>query len=266
LFALGAGCFTKPPPPSPEPGCDPEAPFTSIGPVSELNTPALEGGLRLSEDERVAYFHRQTGTKFDVWSARRDDVGQQFGPAAIVIQDARDLVWPTVTSDQLTIVVGSTEDLFVAVRDTPEGLFGTPTLVAGVSSTDPAVATPWLAGTDQLLYFTRYAPEGAIHVTRWPETDTGQVQSVETALQEVGPVVSRDDRLIYFARGSPVQTEILMARRDDPEEPFGAGFEVAELKSPMEDVPTWLSGDRCRLYFESTRTGNRELYIAERSL
>ncbi|CAN5330027.1 hypothetical protein BH09MYX1_BH09MYX1_32180 [soil metagenome] len=60
--------------------CNASAPFTSIKPILELDTPGIEEHPRLSADERTVVFQRAAGT-YVVFTATRADRFQAFSAA-----------------------------------------------------------------------------------------------------------------------------------------------------------------------------------------
>jgi hypothetical protein len=67
-------------------------------------------------------------------------------------------------------------------------------------------------------------------------------------------VISADGLSLYFAsnragsQGSTNSSDVWVARRQTKADAFGTPTNVAELSSPDEDIPSWLSADGCRMY------------------
>jgi hypothetical protein len=83
------------------------------------------------------------------------------------------------------------------------------------------------------------------------------------------PVPSTDELALYFYTmrdlGPP---DIWVAQRSAANVPFNQPTKVDELCTDHEDRPSWLSPDRCVLYFVSDRTGGKgglDIYVARRT-
>ena len=93
---------------------------------------------------------------------------------------------------------------------------------------------------------------------------------LNTVSIDEAPVLSEDGLTIYWASdradgNAKGGYDIWTAKRSTKEQQFSGIKTVAELNTPEGEVPTWLSKDGCRLYFEGYRSGARDLYVAERS-
>jgi hypothetical protein len=53
-----------------------------------------------------------------------------------------------------------------------------------------------------------------------------------------------------------------MAQRASAMDPFSSLMNVTELNSPDSDLPSFVTSDRCTLYFSSTRSGTLSAYVA----
>jgi hypothetical protein len=242
--------------------CDPMTPFTSIRPLDELNGPDADGGLRLSDDELLAFFHTNTQGPFRVWTSRRMQREVPFDPPTRLFDV--DALWPVVSSDLLTLVYNDygVANLQLSMRGTTAEPFAPGTQIPGLATAGIEQAG-MLNRETSALYFTR---DGSIMWTPWPTDGSVQmVASVETAAAEGKTALSSDGRVMYFVRASTSE-DILVAVRSDPfADAFGPAIAVAELNTVTNDAPTWLSVDQCRLYFESDRSGGYEIYVAERA-
>ena len=89
---------------------------------------------------------------------------------------------------------------------------------------------------------------------------------------DASPVVSRDGLSLYFSSSRPAPvglgaTNIWVATRTSRGVPFNSPVIVANVNSPAEEYPGFISGDGCRLYMSSTRAGGRggqDLYVASK--
>jgi Tol biopolymer transport system component len=146
--------------------------------------------------------------------------------------------------------------------------FGTPAPLTAVNSTDDE-AQPYFTPGNQQIWFGR---NGAIAMA--VATSTGfatptLVSELNTLGSQTFPVPSADGLYIYFAsdrNGSgSASIDVFLARRASTTDQFGIPTTVAEVSSSVEDDPTWLSPDGCRLYISSMRSGTMEIYVASRS-
>jgi hypothetical protein len=92
------------------------------------------------------------------------------------------------------------------------------------------------------------------------------VTSLDSPQFEQGATLSYDDHVMYFGQTDPTAgMEIMVAERPDAQAAFASPVPVTALNTMDDETPTWLSPDLCRLYFESARTGDFDLYVAERT-
>jgi len=245
------------------PQCDVFAPFDSITPLAALNGPGGDGGLRLTDDERTAYFHSNRSGVHAIYSATRASRSHAFGAPVLLYSEAVNLYWPFPLRDQTQMVFDDDGDIVGVSRASTADAFGSRTVV--VSSPLPD-AHPYVVRDS--LYFTRFNQEGAIYVASWPGgVVAGTVGGLETFEEERSPTVAADERTIYFGRRNGTgDLDVWTAHRADASLGFVAPVRVAELTTGTDESPTWLSPDGCRLYFEATRTGNFDLFVAERAL
>ena len=242
--------------------CDPFAPFETITLVDSLNTPFLDGGVRLTSDELVAYWHSERGGLYEGWTAQRATRDQPFGMATKFVASTF-MLWPTLTEDELTMVYTNNADLLLTTRATLTDVFPNGTGIAAVT-TAVIESSPFLGPLGATLYFNR--SPGVLLAAPWPVTGPGQtIAELDTTAAEVAPVLSADERVIYFSRFSvTADLDTWVAVRDNPASQFGTAQVVPELNTGGADNPTWLSPDLCRLYFESSRSAQFDLYLAER--
>jgi len=245
--------------------CSPSSPFTTVRPISELNTATeIDGALRLTPDERTACFHAQRGGgMFTVYFASRADRTLPFEQPTVGLTGVTfDVYWPALTSDALTLFADDTAEVYLSNRADRSQPFSGVAGIGGVS-TPGTETTPFLTIAGDRLYFTR---DGAVYETPWPQPGpVAMVAGLDTLAVERAAVLSLDEHVVYFARKVGATEHIFVATRPDRQSPFTNVAAVAEVSSPMDEAPTWLSPDLCRLYFESARTGVYDIYIAERT-
>ncbi len=137
---------------------------------------------------------------------------------------------------------------------------------------------PYARGDGQVLYFTspKPAPGDQANTNIWRAFFAGDAfmgvelaRDIDTKGGERAPVVSEDDRVIYYAStlASAVDYDIYVATRPSRDDPFGAPTRIPEVSSTSFDFPTWVSPDLCTLYFKSLRSGKGadDIYVAKRT-
>lgn len=265
-----------------EPACDPSKPFGSPREVPGINTPENELNLWSSEDEKTVYvtaIRSAVAARYDVYTASRASTTSAFG-ALVAMNDVNvsdsNTSDPTLTADGLTIIFASQRpvtsdgglDLFTASRSSATTAFGAASALANVNGpTDEQ--NPFLVA-DGLELFWNVSVDGGfemLHAVRGTGGSFGAPETAGLGNPSSNPVLSRDGLTIFYAVGSGADIEIWTAHRSARGAPFIDATRVAELSSPVRDVPQWLSPDGCRLYFMSNREGGPggyDQWVAER--
>lgn len=265
-----------------------DEPFGTPGPVTELETPFNESGLRLSPDGLTAFFSsdRPGGVGAnDFYTATRVDLASPFGSIqrlANVSSPAED--WdPTVSGDGLVLLFGSTrapgsgsdQQLYGAKRASASASFGAPAPLP-VSTLGVQDHQPFLREDGAVLYWSS-ARSGVWDIYRASVAggSFGPAQAVDeldSPSQEWCPIVTPDDLVVYFAsdRGGPGTLgdfDVWRASRASTSEPFSNLAPVTEVSSSGIDLPCFVSADDCTLYVTSARPGGSgefDLYVARR--
>jgi len=265
--ACGRINFDPLPGPDAAPRCDPSAPFTSVTALDELNSPVDgQGGVRLTSDELVAMWHTtRMGSPYTLYMAMRTSRFVPFDPPFDTTIPG---FFPSLSADRLTLVFDDFVDLKVATRMIDAEPFGTSTKLPVVNTSAQEVAS-LLDASETLLYFTRSAATQDMFVADWPPTMEKPIAELNSAVDyESSPTISADGLTIYYAQraATATQADIWTARRASKDVPFEQPSRVADVSSPDEDSPDWLSPDNCRLYIESRRGASVDyrLYVAER--
>jgi hypothetical protein len=256
------------------PACDPTKPFGAPTLVPGVNTAEDEYTARLSADELTVYVSANLSGVgvggFDLYSATRTQAQGTFGsltPLA-ALNGVTDDRFPTVTADGLTLYMDrDSADFYVATRASTAAAFGAPALAASLNATffDGA---PYVLDDGQTVYF--YSGRGSADANSDLYRATRGVNGFDTpvAITELNntsggveanddmPAVTPDELTIFFASGrtsggAQGQRDIWTARRANKADAFGAPTNVAELNTALEDFPTWVSADGCRLVFTS---------------
>jgi hypothetical protein len=273
---------------APNPTCDPTAPFTKVEPLTELNTDGDENWINLSADELVALVVRApagTGPDGrDVFRTTRATRTSPFGPLQPIteINTAREEDNPTLTADGLALYFHRTPEgaplsvanLWVARRATTTSPFDASPL--SQFNTDLPENDPFVTPDERTLYFTSYRDAGHARLfrSRWtgsefgPPTILSNLEVFDAGTSLIQAVPSSDGLVLYFAALMESGSDIFVATRATPADEFGSPIAVSGVNTDSPELPTWLSPDRCRLYFMSEREGGigRDLYMASRSL
>jgi WD40 repeat protein len=280
--------------------CDVDAMFgdpvevPGLGPSTVLAKSV--GGMRLSSDYQTAYFEATNGPDNvgygydDLYTASRDSPTSAFAYVALMvgsgINTQADQFDPTVSGDGLTLVfasgkpAGDPVHLYYgvrALRSEPFTGMGPMIDVNDLSATYDE--SPFLREDGLALYFasSRVAANNmdVYRSERQATIDSGSpafgspvpVLHINTTFSELAPVVTPDDLVIYFASdrtgtNAQGQHHIWMASRNSTNDPFSQPINVSELNSSATELPTFVTRDRCVLYFASTRSQTLKEYQA----
>lgn len=261
--------------------CKPAAPFTSIKPLTELNTTGDDQHPRLSPDEKTVVFQRQQ-PGFVVFTASRADRLSTFSAPVSIAELAvgGDAADPTLDSSGLRIVFASgrvggvgSYDLWVATRTSVGSAFSAPTVLTGLNGT-AIDHYPNFAGAGA-LYFSSVRPTGLGSEDIYRSAVNGSVISAPVLVAglsgagyDAAPAVTPDELLAYVETSitddAGTSSTIFVSSRASTAAPWPTPTVVAELRN-AESIPTWISADGCRLYFSSNRSGNWDLWVAERT-
>ena len=156
-----------------------------------------------------------------------------------------------------------------ATTGTPYGMANAiPAFSGGVTSYEDRF--PYLVGTT--LYFASRAASATDRRTLFsaPTNASGisgmptPVPGIDLTKDNNAPVVSLDEKTIYFAR-SGAETHVFVATRGASNTDFGPATKLPNINVKDVVVPTALSADGCELYFHTVATGERQMpYVARR--
>jgi hypothetical protein len=239
--------------------CDPTAPFTEIRRIDELSTDEHEAGARLTSNERTLVFERDG----DVYIAERSSATASFGEALPIdaVNESGVDGAPWIAANGLVLLFESDRmggyAIFKSERQSSSADFEAPSLVyEGPTS----AADPYLVGDENgTLYFSDLDNLFEAALDDWAVT--GLVPLFETGEYRIRPVVTLDERTLYFAMSS---SAVYVAQRDAVGVQFEEPDALAEVDAVGEtEMPSWISPDRCRLYFDRGED-TRDLYVASR--
>jgi hypothetical protein len=242
---------------------------------------------RLSADELTAVLSVVNGaTGVDFFTASRATTADPFviGVELAELNTAGDEYWPTLSADRLTIYFESarptplddggpgTPRIWEATRPAVDAPFGAP-IVPTAFRVNGLEAAPYLSPSGRTLYFSSsaFGGPGQLDLEVADINGYGVVTGFapvpgSSPVEENMPVITGDERTLYFARGGdPSTRDIWVVGRTDDFPAYGVlsgqvtplaqdiAQEVIELNSVHDEFPSWLSSDGCRLYFISNR-------------
>jgi len=264
--------------------CDPTKPFGAPVPLTTLNLPGDDDrAARLTPDELTIYFASDRTGERRIYRATRATVDAPFGAPTMLDElttpGGIDFLTATPSADGLELFVeqrpsagGGASDLRRLTRAAPAGPFGSGADLDSVN-TSANETDPNLGGGDLELWLARTGATADIFIAKRATLASafgpanplaGSVNT--TSSHESDPVPSADGLELFFQsdRGGPAR--IWVARRSVASEPLGTPVHVAELDGRgVNDVPNWLSSDRCVLYMTSyDQNALADLFVATR--
>jgi hypothetical protein len=270
--------------------------------VTSLNLPGDDADPHIAPDGLTIYFtsnreHDATAGDHDLWVAARAsrslpfDVPQRLGGG---VNGPRQDVQATVTEEGRVIVFvrsdgsWSSNDLYMAERDSDQEAFGTAVRLGGDVSLDGfAEAYPWISPDGLRLYFTSNRTMGGDET--WVEgdddiwvADRGHREetfrnprrlledTINTAEHEMAFTMQYDEHVAFFTRwpGMDGNGEIYLARRDSREDRFGEPELLAVLSHRSFDCGPSVTRDGMELFFFSDARrpghGGHDIWAARR--
>jgi Tol biopolymer transport system component len=270
--------------------CDPAKPFGQPVSIMELDTASADAYIYLSSDELTAYVSTQGGPSpqgsYDLYVATRTSMTAMFGTLTPMstLNSAASQEAPALTADGLTIYYydGSTGggDIFTAARSSVTANFGSGAAVAVINASNAYDHCPSISPDGLTLYFcsTRNNSSNLYDLFVTTRASTSSAFSAPTEITELNSttfgeeneVVSADGLTIYYGSdmtGTAGLLDIWRASRASKNAPFGAPTNLSAINSAVDEWPSYVSADDCRLYFSSDRgggQGSHDLYVAAR--
>jgi Tol biopolymer transport system component len=263
-------------------GCDLTKPFGSavlVQGVASSTPSALDASLRLSPDEKTAYFFSsRTGNQL-LYTAIRASVADPFeNVAALANVNTSNQYNPTITADGQTLYFASfrpggtgNNDIYQAARNPTTADFGTPRLAPNVNTAGSEVQ-PYVTHDGTTMYFVRTLASGQTAIFRATGSVAGGfinaagVPELAFAANESDPVQSADGLTLFWSSDRSGNADVWQAQRSSTSAPFGNVMPVVSVNTSGPDAPSDVSEDGCRLYITSTRSGRTGIYVATRPL
>jgi hypothetical protein len=208
----------------------------------------------------------------DIYTSTRATTAEPFGPATTIVSlvSADIETGPSTTGDGQTIyfvhlaaAAGSTVPTIWTAERNPMGgtfdFFNPAPLPAPVNEGDGGQTSVYVLNDGTALYFTstRGGRPGFYRAARVKGVLSG-VQPVPgltaSAGQNLGSVAVTPDELTIYYSSSPASgnADIYVATRKDTSSPFSGVRAMKELNTPLDESPSYVSADGCRLYYTST--------------
>ena len=275
-------------PPSPAlPTCSSAAAFEA--PVRVPGLPDRAVRLRTSTDERTGYYALPSATSsYDLFVTARDTRAGAFGAAeSLAFNDAAWDFSPTLPGDGTILYLESNRSgswkLYQSEWDPEAQAFGPLAFAPGLSSatTTSSDGSPYVTADGAAIYFhTTRQGRQLLASARSSGASFGPVVLIDTGDLAVAgtPIVSPDELTLYFAvqAGSEAtgrHIDIWSATRSSTSAAFEDFRELSGVNTPANELPSFISEDGCRLYFDRN-TGfpfgwgrdDDAAYVAERPL
>jgi Tol biopolymer transport system component len=269
--------------------CDLAKPFGTPAALDPLNDQGEnDRAARLSPDERTIYFSSDRSNSLRIYRATRARVEDAFGPPALVdelhsalaggyaaaLPSANGL--ELLTEYRAPVDGGGSRpsDFYLFTRAAASGPFSNPIALTALNTLGTET-DPNFAADDRDLYLARSNGDNGtdLYVARRATASGGAFGptnplpgNVNTSSNESDPVLSVDGLELFLQSDRSGPARVWVSRRQSMSEPFPQPVHVSELDGTGEnDVPNWLSPDRCVLYMTSFRQGNlAHLYVATR--
>ena len=258
------------------PSCNPTAPFGTPVPIVELNTIAPDGTLRLSPDELTGYFWSRTSGTARIYHASRGAIDEPFTVSPVT--------GLTTTDHDLDPVLATDGSVLVFRHNIPGDELWTARKVDAVTFASPLPMTninlpsveqqPYVLGAAEALVFS--SDRNGANFDLWLSTRVGNLFGTPVRLLDLNlggsaegdPVLTSDGLTIYFRSnraGGPGQFDIYAATRSSTATTtFSPPMLVPNINSAVDDGPSWISPDGCRIYLSSDRDGTNDIFVATR--
>jgi hypothetical protein len=222
--------------------------------------------LRTSPDERVGYYaFPSASSSYDLLVATRDSRRGTFGEGeSLAFNDAAWDFSPTLPSDAAIVYLESNRSgswkIYQSEWNAEAQAFGPLAFPPGLSSTTATYSdgSPYVTADGEALYFhTNRQGRQLLAVARRSGASFGPVVLIDSGdLPTPGaPVVSQDELTLYFTVQAGTEaagrhTDIWSASRSSTSEAFAGFQEVSGVNTSANEVPSFISEDGCRLYFD----------------
>jgi len=237
-------------------GCDLAKPFGSPVLVPGIASSVEDASMRLSPDEKTAYFFSaRSGAKL-LYTASRASRSAAFGNvAALANVNSGDQYNPTISADGLNLFFASfraggvgDNDIYQATRSSITASFGSPRLAPNVNTAASEVQ-PYVTHDGTTLYFVRTVATGEKVFRAAGSVTIGfanpvMVPEIAGPTNDADPVLANDGLTLYWGSDRPGgqgDVDVWQARRASTSVPFGELAPVATVNTAGFDAPNDLS-------------------------
>ncbi len=182
---------------------------------------------------------------------------------------------PSFTADLLELYFNSDReggtDIFVSTRSAASEPWGTPLLVAALSSagpdTNPVVAPDGLTLWISARRDGQDVNDNDIYVATRADRDSAwQTPVLESGVNVTGPgeypcAVSSDGLTFVFERAH----DLYVATRTSVSSPWSGATAIAELNTDDSERQAWLAPDGLTLYFDTDAAGTDDIVVSTRA-
>jgi hypothetical protein len=268
------------------PLCEVGKPFPTGTPVPLDGAYSVEAA-RFTTDQTIAYLSLCPAnpidkTKCDLYQSAFSTKTQSFGLFAKLdgLDSASYDAYPTITPDEHYILFGSDRGGIVGVyiATAQNGSFSAPQITRlALIPNEGHSNEPYALGDNQTIYVGGASHDRTSGDDLWRATGgppsygvAERLDTIDTDANENAPVVSDDDREIFFAsdRANPqpnlLGLDIYTATRARTSDAFGPPQPVPALSSDGIDWPVWISPSHCDLYYINKVDALATLYETHR--
>lgn len=254
-------------------GPPPATPFSAPTLIAELESAAFDDDPTLPADELEIIFESARSGTSRLWRATRTSSTSPWSaPTPISELDGMSANTPELSRDGLRLRFSVSGDLHLTTRADRASAWDTPIQVSELNTLDSETsAVEFLGGAG--IVFGSNRPGGNTSGDLW-EALRDPADCARSSLRVLpgldGSVKAnpwmREDGLVvvYPGTGATGASDLLTARRESLDAPFGATVELTTLDSTSVDDDPWLNDAMTSIYFMSARTGDAALYHASR--
>jgi WD40-like Beta Propeller Repeat len=260
------------------------APWSTFGPatpVTEINTSYGEDDPTLTGDMLEIYFERSQ----EIWCATRTSASAPWSAPAQVaaLNSTEENGTPDISVDGLTIFFASRRpgagvkggiEIYVASRPSRTAPWEAPVLIPELNTAaEDLCAAPTADLLTVVLDSTRAGGAGARDLfvasradLKQPWTAPSVLVSVNSSVDDECPWIDAKGDLILFSSDRPgglAGHDIWYAARGGALAGFSTPALLPGVNSTAADGDPWLSADRKTIYFQSDRSGNCDIYVAQ---
>lgn len=243
--------------------------FTSSETTAFFSNYGVDGGIIVGAPDAGDGAYSFETFYGDIYAISRASIATPFGSAQLVTSLSGPTVEssPTVTGDGKTIYFtrygGTSNSGRIWTAAVRSGIdFFDPAPVDGTLNDAGSQENPYVVLDGSALYFksTRNKVDGYYRAAsvNGKLSDAQPVPGI-TAKQGdyLGPVaVSPDELTIYWSlssQGATAGSDMFVATRPDTSSPFSGKRALTELNTALDELPSYLSADGCRLYYMSSQ-------------